>query len=81
MRSMSSTATVQKDVAQGSNGVRARSATSARYFFIVAAVTMLTVMVAGFHPYYLRGEGMAGRTISPHLTTLVFVPGAAMTFG
>jgi len=40
---------------------------------------MLTVMVAGFHPYYLRGEGMAGRTISPQLATLVFVHGAAMT--
>ena len=40
---------------------------------------MLTTMVAGFHPYYLRGEGMAGRTISPQLATLVFVHGAAMT--
>jgi hypothetical protein len=76
---MSSTATGQTNVAQGSNGRRARSATSARYFFIAAAITMLTVMVAGFHPYYLRGEGMAGRTISSQLTTLVFVHGAAMT--
>ena len=48
-------------------------------FFAVAAITMLTTMVAGFHPYYLRGEGMAGRTISPQLVTLVFVHGAAMT--
>jgi hypothetical protein len=40
---------------------------------------MLTTMVAGFHPYYLRGEGMAGRTISPRLATLVLVHGAAMT--
>jgi hypothetical protein len=40
---------------------------------------MLAIMVAGFHPYYLRGKGMAGRTISPQLATLVFVHGAAMT--
>ena len=33
--------------------------TPARYFFVVAAITMLAIMVAGFHPYYLRGEGMA----------------------
>lgn len=53
--------------------------TPARYFFVVAAITMLAIMVAGFHPYYLRGEGMAGRKISPQLATLVFVHGAAMT--
>jgi hypothetical protein len=76
---MSSTAAVHKDVAQRSKGARARPTTPARYFFIVAAVIMLTVMIAGFHPYYLRGEGMAGRTISPQLATLVFVHGAAMT--
>jgi hypothetical protein len=76
---MGSTATVRPDVAQGSKGVRPRPTTPARYFFAVAATTMLTIMVAGFHPYYLRGEGMAGRTISPHLATLVFVHGAAMT--
>src|SRR5262245_40421277 len=50
-----------------------------RYFFAVVAITMLAIMVAGFHPYYLRGEGMAGRKISPQLATLVFVHGAAMT--
>lgn len=37
------------------------------------------IMLAGFHPYYLRGEGMAGRKISPQLATLVLVHGAAMT--
>jgi hypothetical protein len=76
---MSSSATVQQNVAQGSKGTRARPTTPARYFFAVAAITMLTTMVAGFHPYYLRGEGMAGWTISPQLVTLVFVHGAAMT--
>ena len=58
--------------------MRARP-TTARYFFTVATITMLTTMVAGFHPYYLRGEGIAGRTISPQLATLVFGHGAAMT--
>jgi hypothetical protein len=76
---MSSTATVQNDVAKGPKHVGARPTTPARYFFAVAAITMLTIMVAGFHPYYLHGEGMAGRTISPELATLVFVHGAAMT--
>jgi hypothetical protein len=60
-------------------GVRARATTPARYFFVVAAITMLATMVAGFYPYYLRGEGLAGRKISPQLATLVFVHGAAMT--
>jgi hypothetical protein len=78
-RRMSSTATVQQNITQGSKGARARALTPARLFFIVAAITMLTIMVAGFHPYYRRGEGMAGRTISPQLATLVFVHGAAMT--
>ena len=76
---MSSTATARKDIAQGSKAARARPTTPARYFFIVAASTMLTIMVAGFHPYYLRGEGMAGRIISPQLAPLVLVHGAGMT--
>jgi hypothetical protein len=59
---MSSTTTVQEEIAQASNRVRARPMAGARYFFIAAAITMLTIMVAGFYPYYLRGEGMAGRT-------------------
>ena len=75
---MSTTAIAQKDVAQRRE-VRARTPTPARYFFAGAAITMLAIMVAGFHPYYLRGEGMAGRRISPQLATLVFVHGAAMT--
>lgn len=58
---------------------RARPTTPARYFFVAAAIAMLAVMVAGFHPYYLRGEGLAGRKISPALARLVFVHGAAMT--
>ena len=69
---MSSTATVQQSIVQGSKGVRARPTQPARYFFAFAAVAMLMIMIAGFHPYYLRGEGMAGRTISPQLATLVF---------
>jgi hypothetical protein len=59
--------------------VRARPTTPARYFFVVAAITMLAIMVAGFHPYYLRGEGLAGRKIAPPLAMLVFVHGTAMT--
>ena len=50
-----------------------------RYFYGVAAIAMLLIMVAGFYPFYLRGEGMAGRKISPELLTLVVVHGAAMT--
>ncbi len=58
---------------------RARSNKSGRYFYSVAAVIMLMIMFAGFYPYYLRGEGMAGRKISPQMVTLVLVHGAAMT--
>ena len=60
-------------------GVRGRAATPARYFFVAAAIAMLAVMVAGFHPYYLRGESLAGRKIAPPLTTLVLVHGTAIT--
>jgi len=76
---MSAGATAQRHIAQGSSGVRARPRTAGRYFFIAAAITMLAIMVAGFYPYYLRGQGLVGRSISPQLATLVFVHGAAMT--
>jgi hypothetical protein len=50
-----------------------------RYFHVAAAVVMLAVMVAGFYPFYLRGEGLAGRKIAPALLPLVVVHGSAMT--
>jgi hypothetical protein len=40
---------------------------------------MVAVMVAGFHPFYVRGEGMGGRKISPELLALVVFHGSAMT--
>ncbi|HSF17555.1 MAG TPA: hypothetical protein VLK65_18570 [Vicinamibacteria bacterium] len=76
---MSSAATVRRDVAKNETSKRTTPAHPARYFFAIAAGSMLMVMLAGFHPYYLRGEGMAGRKISPELATLVLVHGAAMT--
>jgi hypothetical protein len=76
---VSFTASASADAAQGRKGGRARPTTPARYFFAAAAITMLAIMVAGFHPYYLRAEGMAGRSIAPQVATLVFVHGAAMT--
>jgi hypothetical protein len=56
-----------------------RSKKPIRYFYTLTATIMLIVMFAGFHPYYLRGEGMGGRKISTQLMTLVLVHGAAMT--
>ena len=50
-----------------------------RYFYSSAAIVMLLIMVAGFYPYYLRGEAQGGRTISADLSTLVFIHGGAMT--
>jgi hypothetical protein len=50
-----------------------------RYFYSFAAIILLSLTFAGFHPFYLRGEGMAGRKISPQLFPLVLVHGAAMT--
>ena len=50
-----------------------------RYFYSTAAIIMLMVMIAGFYPFYLRGEGMAGRKISTQLLTLVVIHGSAMT--
>jgi hypothetical protein len=57
----------------------ARRSTSDRYFHVAAAFVMLAVMLAGFYPFYLRGEGMAGRKIAPALLPLVVVHGSAMT--
>ena len=51
----------------------------APYFYGATAIAMLLVMVAGFHPFYFRGEGMAGRRISTQLLLLVTAHGAAMT--
>lgn len=59
--------------------VRTRSSRPAPYFFAAAALTMLLVMCAGFYPFYLRAEGMAGRKIPHQLLALVSVHGAAMT--
>lgn len=56
-----------------------RSKKPIRYFYTLTAIIMLIVMLAGFHPYYLRGEGMGGRKISTQLVTLVLLHGAAMT--
>ena len=56
-----------------------RSKKQKRYFYPLAAIIMLIFMLAGFYPYYLRGEGMAGRKISTQLVTLVFVHGTSTT--
>jgi hypothetical protein len=50
-----------------------------RYFYSVAAITMLLITLAGFHPFYIAGERLRGRKISPELFPLVLVHGAAMT--
>ncbi|MGI8732241.1 MAG: hypothetical protein ACR2LM_02940 [Pyrinomonadaceae bacterium] len=76
---MSQPTPFQIDVVRGHKPARTCPARSARYFYIAAAVVMLAVMLTGFYPYYLRGEGMGGRKISPQLLTLVLIHGAAMT--
>lgn len=58
---------------------RPAPARAARYFYVAAAAVMVAITVAGFHPFYIRGEGMAGRKISPELLPPVIVHGAAMT--
>ena len=40
--------------------------TPARYFFVVAAITMLAIMVAGFHPYWRR-HGLPARRLRLHM--------------
>lgn len=74
-----SQSTLQQDTVQSSKPARTRSKQSVRYFYSLAAIIMLIIMLAGFHPYYLGGEGMRGRQISPQLETLVLVHGTAMT--
>ncbi len=56
-----------------------RVAPTKRYFHSMAGVVMLVIAFVGFQPFYLRGEGMGGRTISPQLLPLVLVHGVAMT--
>jgi hypothetical protein len=74
-----STPPLQIDVAASNKLQRARSKRSPRYFYSAAAVIMLMLMLAGFHPFYLRGEGMGARKIPQELLTLVVVHGSAMT--
>jgi hypothetical protein len=76
---MSQLTQLQVEVVRGRKPVHARSAKSARYFYSIAAIIILMIMLAGFHPFYLRGEGMGGRKISPQLLSLVIVHGTAMT--
>ena len=74
-----SQSTPLRDIALSRKPARTRSKKSVRHFYSLAAIVMLIIMLAGFHPYYLRGEGMEGRKISPQLVTLVLVHGTAMT--
>jgi hypothetical protein len=50
-----------------------------RYFHSIAAMVMLVTALVGFHPFYLKGEGMAGRRISAELFPLVLVHGTLIT--
>ncbi len=50
-----------------------------RYFYSVAAIILLLITFKGFQPFYLAGEGMGGRKISPQILPLVIVHGTAMT--
>ena len=52
---------------------------SDRHFYSSAAVVILIVTLVGFHPFYLAGEGMSGRKVSPQLFPLVLAHGALMT--
>ena len=52
---------------------------SDRYFYSIAAAVILVVTLVGFHPFYLAGEGMRGRKVSPELFPLVLAHGALMT--
>jgi hypothetical protein len=36
-----------------------------RYFYSIAAIIVLLITFAGFQPFYLGGEGMGGRKMSP----------------
>lgn len=50
-----------------------------RYFYGVAALLILITTAIGFSPFYLGGEGMAGRKIAPEIFPLVAVHGTFMT--
>src|ERR1044072_7820402 len=68
-----------QDVVVSRKPARTHSKKPIRYFYTLAAIVMLIIMLAGFHPYYMRGAGMEGRKISPQLVTLVLVHATAMT--
>jgi hypothetical protein len=52
---------------------------SQRYFHSVAALVILVITFVGFQPFYFKGEGLAGRKISPQLMPLVVVHGSFLT--
>ncbi len=74
---MNHSTTVQTPKARGQ--LPARVVPTKRYFHSLAGVVMLMITFVGFQPFYLGGEGMGGRTISPQLFSLVLVHGVAMT--
>lgn len=67
----------QTKVDQIKNSERSRH--TARYFYSAVGVFMLAIMFGGFHPYYLHGKGMGGRSILPELFALVLVHGVSAT--
>jgi hypothetical protein len=66
-------------LARGRERSRAASKNSTRYFYSIAAMVMLIMALVGFHPFYFKGEGMAGRKISADLFPLVLVHGTFTT--
>jgi hypothetical protein len=76
---MSHPATLQIDRGRGSHRARTGPTKSQRYFYSAAAMVILAITLVGFQPFYLRGDGMAGRKIAPQLFPLVAAHGALMT--
>ena len=67
------------DAARPHRLTRARPHRPQRYFYSAAAVVIVAITLVGFQPFYVRGEGMAGRRIAPQLFPLVAAHGALTT--
>ncbi|HSI37303.1 MAG: hypothetical protein ACAI43_10230 [Phycisphaerae bacterium] len=50
-----------------------------RWFYSVASLSLLVLVIIGFMPFYLQGKAFPGRPLTPPIRTLIIVHGCLMT--
>src|SRR5690606_20229519 len=50
-----------------------------RWFYSMASLSLLVIMVIGFQWFYLQGKAYPGRPLTPPIRTFVIIHGCLMT--